>query len=360
MGSDSTNSQTLFISWPSVFRNAMGGLLGILISVFMMHGLVQLGKGEHSGASSVWISLWMEIKRDIASKTESPKLIILGGSNAFFGLRAGMLSKELGCPVVNLATHAALPSAFHFHEVDRFIKQGDVILYIPEYEKYRQERYGHNTETASFLISYSQDYLNALPLENYLEMLFSLRASDYLGHFFKGSPFTEKQIKKLYKRHTEIISKNGDYLANRFSDITPEGAEIRKNVQPVRLSALQDIDFSSVEKSGDFIDMIISQHDRLEASGVTLMFSWPNTLDAPEHHSKQMRAKFEEITALLRSHGIVIVGDPYSAMSTKEEFFDSPYHLMDKPAERRTVRLVPSLREALSEIDFPMRTSLNN
>ncbi len=338
----------------AVSLHALGVLSGILFSIFTMHQLVLLGEGRNPNVDAVVIQDWVETKRSIAQEKESPKLILAGGSNVFFGLHAETLSESLGSPVVNLGTHGALPSTFHFYELDKVLNEGDVVLYLPEYEKYRENGYQANTGSVSYLISNAHDYLEKIPRRHYLAILFSLRGTDYFGHFFIDDKKFNKRIQRFRRQMGTVMSSYGDVLNNRESDQTTAMKANRVNILPVSLDQLQLLDFRSLETTGNFARMIVSEHGRLNAKGVTLFFSWPNTIDAPEHHTDSTRRKFEELGKLLRSHGVRVVGDPYSAMLPKSDFFDSNYHLLKEPSRKRSERLLPELRRALADVGFPM------
>ena len=60
-----------------------------------------------------WLYDVLRCKLDIAKNTPSPKIIILAGSNAFWGMKCGLIEKELGKPIVNMSFHGGFSIDFY-------------------------------------------------------------------------------------------------------------------------------------------------------------------------------------------------------------------------------------------------------
>lgn len=66
-------------------------------------------------------------------ETNVPKIIIVGGSNAAFGMDQKMLEEATGYKVVNLGLHAGFNQLFHSELSKANINQGDIVLLAYEY-----------------------------------------------------------------------------------------------------------------------------------------------------------------------------------------------------------------------------------
>ena len=64
------------------------------------------------------------------------KMMIIGGSGCQFGFNSQLLHDHYGLPVVNTATHACIGLQLQVNLYKSFIRPGDVVLLIPEYEQY--------------------------------------------------------------------------------------------------------------------------------------------------------------------------------------------------------------------------------
>ena len=58
---------------------------------------MQAASGFPQHPHAHWIANWIEQKANIAARTASPRIVIAGGSNAFYGLSAKRISKRSAC-----------------------------------------------------------------------------------------------------------------------------------------------------------------------------------------------------------------------------------------------------------------------
>lgn len=64
------------------------------------------------------------------------RLIILGGSNVAFGINSDLIQKKFGLQTVNLGLHAALGIKYQFRMIKKQLREGDVVVLLPEYQLY--------------------------------------------------------------------------------------------------------------------------------------------------------------------------------------------------------------------------------
>lgn len=69
----------------------------------------------------------------------SPKLVVLGGSNALFGVDTRRLGEALGRPAVNMSTGAAVGLGYMLDKVEGALGPGDVVLVALEPSYFRQD-----------------------------------------------------------------------------------------------------------------------------------------------------------------------------------------------------------------------------
>jgi hypothetical protein len=65
--------------------------------------------------------------------TESPRIILLGGSSLTFGINQYLLAERTGFPVVNLGVHASFGLPFPAEIIKHYLRQGDIVIAAPEY-----------------------------------------------------------------------------------------------------------------------------------------------------------------------------------------------------------------------------------
>ena len=65
-----------------------------------------------------------------------PKIVIIGGSGCQFAMRSDLLAEHYQMPVVNTGTHACIGLQLQVNLCRPYLRQGDIVLLIPEYDQY--------------------------------------------------------------------------------------------------------------------------------------------------------------------------------------------------------------------------------
>src|ERR1700688_130272 len=81
-----------------------------------------------------WAATASVRKTALAAQIAEPKILIVGGSNAHFGLRADMIEAATRRPAVNLATHAGFGPEYFFFLAEPMLRRGDIAILPLEYE----------------------------------------------------------------------------------------------------------------------------------------------------------------------------------------------------------------------------------
>jgi len=72
-------------------------------------------------------------KLDKLKSIKNKKIVIIGGSNASFGIDTDMMERQLRVPVVNLALHGGLPIKYIFEQARPYMKKNDILIISKEY-----------------------------------------------------------------------------------------------------------------------------------------------------------------------------------------------------------------------------------
>lgn len=85
--------------------------------------------------------------RKLDSLANAKKIVIISGSSGSYGVNSRMLNQSFGLPVVNTSTHADIGIRMQFEIYKDFIKRGDMVIFIPEYDNGEGKRrlYGGST-----------------------------------------------------------------------------------------------------------------------------------------------------------------------------------------------------------------------
>lgn len=77
-----------------------------------------------------------KLKCELLEKTESPRVIFVGGSNLAFGLDSQRIKDSLGINVINYGLHAGMGLKFMIDDVATYTRKGDVLVIAPEYSHF--------------------------------------------------------------------------------------------------------------------------------------------------------------------------------------------------------------------------------
>jgi len=114
-------------------------IVSILRKALLLLGLI---------AGSIAIILWLPLNRpdhfllatidkeNLLRRTPSPKIIVIGGSNAIFNIDSKLVSEATGLPTVNMGLHAGLGLEFMLNEIKPYLKSGDGVIIMPEYAQF--------------------------------------------------------------------------------------------------------------------------------------------------------------------------------------------------------------------------------
>ena len=112
-------------------------LIGILVAAILAAlacGALVFALVPAPVAAEYWVREMLIVKRHLAHlHSKRPKILVVAGSNVLFGVDAGLLSRELGVPVINFGLHGALPLEVLLEEAGRAALPGDAVVLPLEY-----------------------------------------------------------------------------------------------------------------------------------------------------------------------------------------------------------------------------------
>lgn len=75
-------------------------------------------------------------KISLLNSTKAPRIIIIGGSNAAFGIDSKMLIDSIHMNVVNFGLHAGIGIRYVMNDYLNYLKNGDVVVMQVEYSNF--------------------------------------------------------------------------------------------------------------------------------------------------------------------------------------------------------------------------------
>lgn len=321
-----------------------GVLCGLAASVVLLFLLMRTAQGVYWNDTSQFLRTWVDKKMEIARNIPGPRIILLGGSNVFYGLRADEIARAAGRPVFNFGIHGALPLSYYLYRIKEFAKPGDLVLFVPEYGNYFRDSRDVNQVSLRFLFPGDQDFLESKGIGFLLSTMLKTPPDFYLARILYPRSQWASGLETKTRGAALIMGAAGDYELNSKEKRREHQFEQIRNHKPVDEMML---DKSAGEMLSDEMLQIRPFLGTLQSwaqkNNITLLFTWPNTRHFPIYESDDNRAFFEGLEREISSMGIPVLASPYESMLPEEDFFDTINHPTKEAAIARTQRLLEVL-----------------
>lgn len=264
-------------------------------------------------------------KDSLLKHTPSPRLIFVGGSNITYGINSQTIKDSLHINPINTAVNAGIGLPFMLRSTLPYIREGDVVVLIPEYHLFYDDPDQVGTPLLRSIVDVDITKARFLSIEQFLKLL------PYLP--FYG--FSKYNILEYFHAEESPMYSPGAF--NQYGDGVG------------RLDA-KEINFSPEEHiEGPFrpemVKEIQSFYEKIQEKGAELWISYPSfQATSFENISDQIT----HIERELRNADLPIIARPSRYKMPDSTMFDTVYHLNKTGVERRTALLIEDLSAALS------------
>lgn len=314
------------------------GLLVSLIGVLFIWLLLLWGQLGRAHPNNLWVELAYEKKLASATQEVHPKILVVAGSSAMFGIDSGLLEQALGRPVINLGVNAGLLSPFIISKAIPAINSGDWVVLPLEYPLYYDEM-ALNQGFIDFYLSHPLP-VDKVGITRWLRLLWQTSFERVIAGY-RGIP-TNFRVEGLYGPHNldlrgdqinSEVARREDYMVDAVAKSEPKryGAAARDNP-----------DESSWSRWRALVAMIQQQ-------GGCAVFMPPAMLARAEYREDPTEfAYYSRLPALAQAQGLNYAGEPLEFMYENDAFFDTIYHLTHEMRGVHTERLLAVLQPALA------------
>jgi hypothetical protein len=260
------------------------------------------------------------------------RVLYVGGSSGFYGVRCGRLSDAVGRPARNLGLHAGLGLRYLLDRALTLAAPGDLIVVGLEWEIYRGPRFGEYA--CDYLMSRRPEYIGDLSLSNYCQLILSAGPARVLTGL----------VRKLVRSDRECENHDTTPAVNAFGDRVLSDAELAQH--PEKESGYTGV-LARWQSPPDDIVSDVARFARLsERKGVRVVVVFPPMCVAESPDSDVMREVSDGLRALWGHHGVPLVGAIENSFYGPQQAFDTPYHLREPAAIIHTQRLANDLRSS--------------
>ena len=322
----------------------------ILCAAYIAGFIYQIGApyaAEYGMADS------LVVKREVlarAAQSPGPKLMIVGGSSAFFGLDSKILQTILGIPTFNLALAAHLPIEYYTDMIKPSLRSGDLVLLAFEYEYYKNPT-PYYPDFTDQVLTWLTEYFHNLSIGEQIKLMASVPWYRVVGGVL--TTVWKDQIEGGERR--KILPP--DSVRRRIKAIW--NGEIKT------VEVVNPYNYAAIGQQGDHIGMpgpysgnigpnlskpfvatafpwnVLEKFAKwCREHHVTVLTVWaPTLIHAVEFDAPPVNAQLAAITSRLAALGLPVLGRPEHYQYDRFEFSDTYYHLSQVGRERHTRRV---------------------
>jgi hypothetical protein len=316
------------------FASIVAGVLLAATSLTLVLSYAQLG--TYTPAS---FSLCQGVDARLASARQilDPKLVLIGGSGVRRGVNAAMVAEALQVPVLNFGMQAGLGPAIILYEAKKILRPGDTALLLFEFNSFTYDQ--PTTIAIDYLYGCRPDYFSGLGLAEEMTILFNIDPLRVL------KSVTFKPPKNRCPNCTGDEDAAPAHGPIGVGDLPLEDEPLSRD-RAARMALYQPISVS-VNRQGAGPRAIAEFMMWARANHVTVIASWPNTIDFPAYEGS---AGFKEIADFYASLEAPMIGEPEIALMPLRYFYDTQYHLNAEGIAIRSRRLAEALREHMASL----------
>lgn len=275
-----------------------------------------------------WMRKTYEQKITLAGNIKAEKrLILVGGSGVNYTFNSEYLTNKLGFPVFNMGLDGKLGLDVILPLISEQIKQGDIVLLVPEYLMLLDDD-GLGTISTHFTVAINQPTLTKVSAKKFLEDTWML-----------GLP----GLKSIVKSGVDLTTKG--YFDEYYADpITPWGEPTKvwtRNSKWRPMDLPQTITPHSVESITKF-------KQNVEAKGGTLILSLPiiygQTDEITMNNVRDTATKLAQIAPLIYDQKTLNVWTDSSL------FAETHYHLSPQARILRSQEVIEQLQPILTQL----------
>lgn len=260
--------------------------------------------------------------------TESPRLILVGGSNVAFGIDSKMLSDSLKMNPINFGLHAGLSLRYVMRDVIRYSRPNDLIILLPEYESFYNKGGGERPAFSQLL------YYNCL--HGWMDMSFyewinALNGFLYTPVFYLRG-MLDKNPPTIFHYSYSGFNKYGDEYSHWFFPSQKNASKSISNV-PYKIRLVND------KEEAWFIEL----YNKLIERKATVYIFPPAMVEAGLADGNRM-GKIKGCEAFFKRHRLSYASLIEQSIFPDSTFFDTPYHLNDAGVLMNTQRLIREIR----------------
>jgi len=271
--------------------------------------------------------------------TPSPKIILVGGSNLAFGIDSRMMQDSLHLRVVNMGLYAKLGLRYMLAQVKPYIKSGDIVVIVPEYDQfYGNFSEGDQTLNTALLYAPADRIGDFVKSYSVIDVVLRPRVENVRRSFFQAAASALGVKDKYFPPDTNPVYNRHSF--NQFGDVVSHLG--KKSMNP------DSIYVKELPPPKDFNKRTLSElneiGDAARERGAHAYFLFPSYIDRSYKMNTGAIDWLKD--RLSKGMNVPILGSPADFVYPSNWFFDTRFHLNELGRGPRTVKMIEILRAA--------------
>lgn len=276
----------------------------------------------------------LNCKVELLKAASGPRIILVGGSGVAFGVDSALMERELpGYAVVNFGMYAALGTTVMLDLSEPYIREGDIVILIPEQQAQTLSEYFDPSVMWQGLDG-AFDLLTRLPMDKLgrLAGTFPEFAGQKFSYAVQGKP---PRPQGVYRR--DSFNERGDITSPLCA----------QNEMPGGYDANTPIRFDPDMVTEGFARRVRDYARAVTEKGAVLWYGFcPMNARAVESTAEEIDAFYE---ALQKTLGLPLAGDPHDFILEAEWFYDTNFHPNSSGKTVYTRELVRAVKAMLGD-----------
>lgn len=320
-------------------RTASGFIVkGALLGLAVVLSGVAISQYDTRVGDDNYLAAILEKDRLIRT-TPSPKIILVGGSNLAFGIDSRMMQDSLNLGIVNMGLYAKLGLRYMLAQVKPYIKRGDIVLIVPEYDQfYGNFSEGDQTLNTALLYAPADRIGDFVKSYSVIDVVLRPRAENVRRSFFQAAASALGVRDKYFPPDTNPVYNRHSF--NQFGDVVSHLG--KKSMNP------DSIFVKELPPPKDFNKRTLSElneiGDAARELGAHAYFLFPSYID--RSYRINVGAIDSLRSRLAKGMNMPILGSPADFVYPSNWFFDTRFHLNALGRGPRTLKMIDILRTA--------------
>lgn len=238
------------------------------------------------------------------------KAVFVGGSGTHFGIKAEKFEKECHLKSVNMGLHASISMNTYLSAVDPYLKDGDCLFIIPEYDYYCTEWIKTSKQNVEFAVFYNKNivgFLKNRPFEALENLL-------YVGWGLNADCIKQVISLMISGRTTDAYNRTdsncyGDFVGYRSNH------------------SFTNVFASFNQTNNDAFLHLLTYVNKFEHRGIRVYILFPPYAEFAYNGNNHV---INEIHDYLKKHRMRLLFNPKDSVYEEKLFYDTVYHLNEE------------------------------